>query len=55
MVSSTERFRMYIRKKFIMEKVVKHWKRLPRESLILDIFNRRVDVTFRNMLWWWTW
>jgi len=44
------RFRLVIRKDFLMEKVVKHWKGLSREVvefLSLEIFKGCVEVELR--------
>ncbi|KAK4831751.1 hypothetical protein QYF61_018949 [Mycteria americana] len=52
------RFRLDIRKNLFTKRVVKHWKRLPREvfeSPSLEVFKRHVDAALRDIVLWWTW
>jgi len=47
------RFRLDIRKKFLAIRVVKHWKRLPREAVeapSLETFKVRLDRALSNVV-----
>ena len=47
------RFRLDIRKNFLLDRVIKLWNRLPREvfeSPSLEIFKRRVDAALRDIV-----
>lgn len=43
-------------KNFFTKRVVGHWNRLLREVVeFLEVFKRRVDVAFSDVVYWWTW
>ncbi|KFP16871.1 hypothetical protein Z169_07805, partial [Egretta garzetta] len=47
------RFRLDIRKKFFMMRVVRHWHRLPREAVdapSLEAFKARLDRALSNLV-----
>ena len=49
------RFRLDIRKKFFIMRVVRHWNRLPREAVAapsLAVSKARLDGALRNLVWW---
>ncbi|KFR03901.1 hypothetical protein Y956_04826, partial [Nipponia nippon] len=46
------RFRLDIRKKFFILRVVRHWNRLPREAIgapSLEVFKARLDGALSNL------
>ncbi|KFQ41014.1 hypothetical protein N332_02140, partial [Mesitornis unicolor] len=47
------RFRLDIRKKFFIVRVVRHWHRLPREAVdapSLEVFKARLDRALSNLV-----
>ncbi|KFR14128.1 hypothetical protein N306_02593, partial [Opisthocomus hoazin] len=47
------RFRLDIRKKFFIMRVVKHWNMLPREAVdapSLEVFKARLDGALSNLI-----
>ena len=48
------RFRLDVRKKFLTQKMVWHWHRLPREAMdapSLDVFKSRLDGALGSLSW----
>ncbi|KFW04933.1 hypothetical protein N326_11292, partial [Eurypyga helias] len=43
-------FRLGIRKKFLMVKVVKHWNREAVYALSLEVFKTRLDEALSNLV-----
>ena len=55
MVLGQGRFRLDIRKKFFTQRVVTHWKRLPKEVVdapSLEALKARLDVALGSLVWW---
>ena len=49
------RFRLDIRKKFFVLRVVRHWHRLPRETVdapSLEMSKTRLDGALSKLVWW---
>ena len=49
------RFRLDIRRKFFIRRVVTHWNRLPKEAVdapSLEAFKARLDVALGSLVWW---
>ena len=49
------RFRLDIRRKFITQRVVTHWNRLPKEVMdasSLEACKARLDVALGSLVWW---
>ena len=49
------RVRLDIRRKFLTQRVVTHWHRLPREVVdapSLEAFKARLDVALSSLVWW---
>jgi len=49
------RFRLDIRRKFFTQRVVTHWKRLPKEVVdapSVEAFKARLDVALGSLVWW---
>ena len=49
------RFRLDIRRRFLTQRVVTHWNRLPKEAVdapSLEAFKARLDVALGSLVWW---
>ena len=49
------RFRLDIRRKFFLQRVVTHWNRLPKEVVdapSLEAFKSRLDAALGSLVWW---
>ena len=49
------RFRLDIRRKIFIQRVVTHWNRLPKEVVdapSLQAFKARLDVALGSLVWW---
>ena len=49
------RFRLDIRRKFFIQRVVTHWNRLPKEAVDAPspkAFKARLDVALSSLVWW---
>ena len=49
------RFRLYVRKKFYAQRVVRCWNRLPRKVVdapSLQAFKARLDGALGSLVWW---
>ena len=52
---SQGRFRLDIERKFLTQRVMTHWNRLPKEAVdapSLEAFKARLDVALGSLVWW---